>query len=100
MHGPVEALYFDEALEQHLQEYDYEKHRVTLSEIGEVLQSAPRFFENRIGRRAPLIMVGPTKSGRLLVVPVEPTHVAGLWYPVTAFEANTHDRERYEEGAS
>ena len=58
---------------------------------------APEYFENEgENRRAPIIMVGPTEVGRIVCVPIEPTHTRGLWHPVTAFEANIRDKERYE----
>lgn len=43
-------------------------------------------------------MVGPTRAGRFLCVPIEPTGKCGVWRPVTAFTANAHHVKRYEEG--
>ena len=78
----------------------YDKHSVAAKEIRQVHARAPRYFENEgEGRRAPIIMVGPTDSGRMIVAPIEPTHTIGVWRPVTAFEANTHHIDRYEENA-
>ncbi|MBM2812061.1 MAG: AcrB/AcrD/AcrF family [Chloroflexi bacterium] len=72
-------------------------HCVALIEILEVHQGAPRCFLNAgTDRRAALIMVGPMAGGRLLCVPVEPTGRFAIWRPVTAFEANTHRRTRYQ----
>lgn len=67
-----------------------------LIELVQVLEGAPQFFEN-VGsdRAAPVIMVGPTASGRMLVVPIQPTGRRGVWRPVTAFEANAHHKRRY-----
>ncbi|MSQ28461.1 MAG: hypothetical protein EXR51_10045 [Dehalococcoidia bacterium] len=48
-HGLVEALYYDEALEQHLLEHDYDKHRVSLAEINEVLGTAPDSLRIEVG---------------------------------------------------
>ena len=79
----------------------YGKHSVAAKEVRQAHAGAPDSFENEgEGRRAPIIMVGPTDSDRMIVVPIEPTHIRCVWRPVTAFEANTHDRDRhYEEKA-
>ena len=99
-HGPVLRLVFDEEFDEHMADpaRDYRKHRVTVAELQEVLEGAPLFAENPTPtRRAPVIMVGPTDAGRLIVAPLEPTHESGLWRPVTAFEANAHQRLTYEQ---
>ncbi len=98
-HGRVEELELDIDLQDHLSTRGiYSKHTVSLNEILEVHQGNPKYFEN-IGRnkRAPIIMVGVTLSDRVLCIPIEPTGVEGRWRVVTAFEANTHHKERYLE---
>jgi hypothetical protein len=96
-HGKVEALECDDDLAQHLRDRGfYPKHAVAISEILEAHAGQPRYFANAgTGRRAPVIMVGRTQAGRVIVVPIEPTSRRGVWRPVTAFEANAHHRERY-----
>lgn len=98
IHGIVEAIECDAAFAEHMasEGRDYKKHAVTPQEIEEALAIAPAFFENA-GKRAPVMMVGPTQSRRMLAVPLEPTERRGVWRPVTAFEANAQDRRRYEE---
>ena len=96
--GPVEEIELDAELELHLRERGgFEKHIVSLAEIREVFDGTPQFWRNSPapGRRAPLVMVGPTLSGRFLTVPIEPTGKWGIWRPVTAFTSNTYHRERY-----
>ena len=95
--GPVEELELDDALWQHLKERGtYPKHVVKLFEILQVFGHAPKLFLNPSETgHAPLIMVGPTDSGRMLCVPLVPTGKCGIWRPVTAFEANTHHRNKY-----
>ncbi|MBI2917900.1 MAG: hypothetical protein HYY01_07870 [Chloroflexi bacterium] len=96
-HGRVEELQFDEAFLQHLAERGtYRKHVVSVQEIVEAHGGTPRYFLNAGTGRAPVIMVGTARSGRCLVVPMEPTGQVGIWRPVTAFEANRHHRQRYE----
>jgi hypothetical protein len=100
-HGRVEELAFDDRLIDHLNERGtYAKHVVSLAEILEVHQGRPRYFLNTGSgaRRAPAIMLGLTARGRCLCVPIEPVGSDGVWRPVTAFEANAHHREKYEEG--
>jgi len=96
-HGRVEALRLDEEYTEHQQQRGtYRKHHVTGTEILEAHANNPKYFENR--GRAPLAMIGVTDAGRVLAVPIEPTKEYGVWRPVTAFEANTHHRERYYGG--
>ena len=70
------------------------RHLVKVDEVLEVLDLDPRFFVNRRERRASHVMVGPAKSGRILVVPIEDWG-RGVWRPTTAFEANTWQIGRY-----
>ncbi len=95
-HGQIEELDFDGDLELHLRERGtYDKHIVSFTEIREVFLGDPLFFENLPGRKALLLMVGPTIAGRFLTVPIEPTGRLGHWRPVTAFTSNSHHVERY-----
>ena len=97
--GVVEAVECDAAFIEHMaaEERDYAKHVVSPQEIAEVFAEAPAFLENTGKRRAPIVMIGPTRSGRMLMTPLEPTSRRGVWRAVTAFEPNAHDRKRYEE---
>lgn len=100
IHGLVEAIECDEAFAEHMasEGRDYGKHAVTPQEVGEAFAIAPVFSENEgDGKRAPIIMVGPAQSSRMLAVPLEPTERRGVWRAVTAFEANAHHRRRYKE---
>ena len=100
LHGAVEELHIDEEFATHMAEElrRHDKHSVAPKEIRQVHARTPRYFENKgEGRTAPIIMVGPTDSGRMIAVPIEPTHTIGVWRPVTAFEANAHHRDRYYE---
>lgn len=100
-HGEVDALLCDDRFHEHMaQRGNYGKHEVSLTEVLEVLDHAPRFFLNRGGKSAPVIMIGPTFAERMLTVPVVPTDTIGVWRPLTAFESNAHDRERYGGGQS
>ena len=69
-------------------------HGATVIDVLDVLDMEPRFFVNRQARRASHVMVGPTRAGRVLVVPIEDWG-RGVWRPVTAFEANGWQVWRY-----
>lgn len=100
LYGYVEELHFDEEFADHMasESRQYGKHSVSQKEIRQTHAWAPKYFKNEgTGKRAPVIMVGPEYSGRMIVVAIEPTHTTGMWHPVTAFEANAHHRESYEE---
>ncbi|MCE2470241.1 MAG: hypothetical protein J4F32_07005 [Dehalococcoidia bacterium] len=96
----VEELEFDDAFFEHMtaEARRYDKHIVAQREVMEVFRGNPVYTLNSgDNRRAPLIMLGPTRSARMIVVPLEPTHRRGVWRPVTAFEANAHHRGRYQK---
>ena len=80
------------------QRRQYAKHSVSAKEIRHAHAAAPEYFVNEgEGRTAPIVMVGQTESGRIIVVPIEPTHTRCVWRSVSAFQANAHDRDRYYE---
>ena len=100
LHGTVDELETPEDFLDHLAARAiYDKHDVSASEVLEAHKTAPQYFANDgEGRRAPIAMVGPTRAGRMLCVPIGPTGRAGLWRCVSAYEANAHHIARYKEG--
>jgi hypothetical protein len=107
-YGRVEKLEMPSDLQRHLRN---QGHNVRLTEIADVLaQGRARFFRNvaaetgtipsqveqvEAERRAPLLMVGPTRAGRILCVPIEPTGRFGVWRPITAYDAGERLLRRY-----
>ena len=94
----VQLLLFDDE-----NEAKFEAHGVTASEVQQVFDKWPRYYRNRPGRRATHVMVGPTRHGDLLVVPIEPIGTFGdvedgVWRPVTAFWATPGQAARYRKG--
>ena len=87
----VDGLVFDDE-----NETKFAKHSVTVAEVQEVYDLAPRFYENLPGRRASHAMLGPSYEGRLLLVPIE-AYRGTLWRPVTAFEPRPQQAARYGE---
>jgi hypothetical protein len=51
-----------------------------------------------VDARASHVMVGPTRTGRMLVVPIESLGIDDLWRPVTGFEASPSQISRYRKG--
>lgn len=86
----VGGLYFDDE-----NEAKFRLHGVSVDEVQQVFEKWPRFYLNRLERRATHVMIGPTRSGRMIVVPIEPWNAEGLWRPVTAFEAAPGQAARY-----
>jgi hypothetical protein len=86
----VAALVFDDE-----NQAKFAAHNVTASEVQQVKDKWPRFYVNRPQRRASHLMVGPTRLGRVLIVPIEALGVDDLWRPVTAFEATPSQAARY-----
>jgi hypothetical protein len=85
----VRELVFDA-----VNEAKFADHLVSITDVLDVLDLEPRFFVNRRARRASHVMVGPTQSGRVLIVPLEDWG-RGVWRPVTAFDANAWQVRRY-----
>ena len=70
------------------------------TELFEVLDEKPVFLPNKGRHRAPMVMIGPTSSGRLLTVPLVPTDRDGVWRPATAWPSSQSERSRYEKAKS
>jgi hypothetical protein len=87
----VSGLLFDDENERKLL-----AHGITVVEVQEVYDLAPRFYTNLPGRRASHAMLGPTFNGRLILVPIEEVS-EGLWRPVTGFEPRAAQAARYRE---
>lgn len=58
-------------------EAKFEANGVTASEVQQVFDKWPRYYTNRPDRRASHVMVGPTRRGAILVVPIEPIEAIG-----------------------
>ena len=109
MHDPVKELFAehgepreleltDEFMEHQAARAVYDKHLVSALEITEAHEGAPRYFVNEGElRTAPIALVGPTVAGRMLTVPIEPSGRWSVWRPVSAYEANRHHVERYNQ---
>lgn len=86
----VAALVFDD-----VNEAKFAAHGVTVDEVQQVRDKWPRYYLNRPDRRATHVMVGPTRRGRIVVVPIETWGADDVWRPVTAFDATPGQAARY-----
>jgi uncharacterized protein len=69
------------------------RHEVTPDEVEEVCHGehiARQTYDER------LFLIGPTLSGRMLVVILGPTNKSGIYYPVTARPASKKERNLYK----
>ncbi len=69
------------------------RHEVTPDEVEEVCHGeyiVRQTYDDR------LLLIGPTLSGRILVVILGPTEKVGIYYPVTARPASRKERGLYK----
>jgi len=86
----VDELEFDDWNEQ-----EFSRHHVTAREIREVLDEQPVFVPNKRPHAARILMIGPTRGGRFLTVPLAELPVEGLWRPATAWDSSPEELARY-----
>jgi uncharacterized DUF497 family protein len=77
-------------------EAEFARHGVTAREIFQLLEGPFRVFRNKKKRAAQRMLIGPTRGGRLLTVPISRTAVPGRWRPVSAWDASPAERTKYE----
>ncbi len=70
------------------------QHQVTIKEAYQVLWTEPKGFRNH-SEGAPWILIGPTYSGRMITLPIDPTRTPGIWRPRTAYESSAKEMRRY-----
>jgi hypothetical protein len=92
-------MILDELLIDDLNEAKMAEHGVGALEVQEVLISERReVFRNPAHSRrdgAPYVLVGPTRAGRILTIPIDSTPVEGLWRPRTAFSSGKQQLAAY-----
>jgi hypothetical protein len=70
-------------------------HAVKMREAFEVVDGEPKAFRNH-SHGALWILVGPTKTGRYLTLPLDPTEVDGVWRPRTGYDSSAKELRRYD----
>ena len=69
------------------------RHEVTPEEVEEACQGEPVV---QVGKQGRLLVFGPTRSGRMLTVILDPqSEGAGAYYPVTARPTSRRERTIY-----
>ena len=81
-----------EFLVDEVNEDKFAAHGVTVKQEFQVLDSQHRIIPNKLGRRAPQLLIGVDHGGGCLVIPIEPTHEEGVWRPITAWPCDDKDR--------
>ena len=69
------------------------RHNIVPDEVEEVCHGDPYPEKGKKGR---LRLTGPTTSGRMLVVVLDPGEEPGAYYPVTARPASRKERRAYQ----
>ena len=70
------------------------RHCVIPEEVEEACHGDPYTDE---GKKVRVRLVGPTRSGRMLAVILDPEQEEGVYYPVTARPASRKERRLYRE---
>lgn len=85
-------LFIDEANELKLA-----SHGVSVREALQVLSGAYRVMRNESEARggAPFVLIGPTKGGRFLTMPIDPSFEETVWRPRTAYDSRPREIARY-----
>jgi uncharacterized DUF497 family protein len=82
----VEDFAFDEENEEEMA-----AHGVSPEQLLQVLDRPYRVRKNRRQRRASHLIIGRDRQHQCIAIPIEPTHVRGLWRPVTAWYCKHHE---------
>lgn len=92
-------LFLDDLLIDEVNEAKMAGHGVGVTEAMEVIVDVARYevFRNPADSRAgaPYVVVGPTRSERLLTMPIDETPVDGLWRPRTAYDSGKQQTVAY-----
>ena len=88
----VEAFFIDEENEE-----KFAKHGISVRQALEVLENIHIVLKNRKQRRGIYLLVGRDNSGMCISIPVERTHQATLWRPITAWPCKSHEETLLEK---
>ncbi|MBI2919438.1 MAG: hypothetical protein HYY01_15805 [Chloroflexi bacterium] len=97
----IEAFLIDNENEE-----KFAVHGLSASQVLQVLDNVHVVLRNRKRRRGVYLIIGRDDGGACIAAPVEPTHEAMLWRPITAWPCKPHEkttlekaRRNHEEGA-
>jgi hypothetical protein len=63
-----------------------------------VMAIAPRYFENKPGRRGSHVAVGPDRTGRFWTISIERLEEEGVWRAVTGWPSKKSEIAEYNAG--
>jgi hypothetical protein len=70
------------------------EHGIRPRQVLQVLDNGPCLGRNKKHETASHVMVGRDNGGMCITVPIQATHQAGLWRPVTAYPCSKPDEIR------
>ena len=87
----IDAFLFDDENEE-----KGAAHGLSLRQVSEILENIHLILRNRKRRRGLYLVIGRDNSGICIAVPVEATHRATLWRPITAWPCKPQERALLE----
>lgn len=88
----IEVFLIDDDNEEKIAE-----HGLSVRQVLQVLDNVHVVLRNRKRRRGLYLIVGSDNGGACVAIPVEPTHDATLWRPITAWHCKPHERTLLEK---
>ena len=76
---------------------EFARHGIRWEQVDQVLDNQFVTQRNRRQRRATYLVIGKDNGGRYISVPIEPTHLATLWRPVTAYPSKYSEITDYRK---
>lgn len=87
----IEAFLIDDENEERIV-----AHGLSVRRVLQILDNVHVVLRNRKRRRGLYLIVGRDNGGMCIAIPVEPTHEAALWRPITAWPCKPQERTLLE----
>lgn len=88
----IEAFLIDDDNEEKIT-----AHGLSVRQVVQILGNMHVVVRNRKERRGLYLIIGRDDGGACIAVPVEPTHEATLWRPITAWHCKPHEKAILEK---
>lgn len=88
----IEAFLIDEENEE-----KFAAHGISVRQVIQILTTIHVVVKNRKQRRGTYLIIGTDDGGAFISVPVEPTHEATVWRPITAWPCKPHEKALFEK---
>ena len=79
-------------------EEKFAEHGLAARQIVQILDGEHLIVPNRKNRRGPLLVIGRDHGGMCIAVPIERTHDADVWRPITAWSCKRSEANILERG--